>query len=267
MEKSSSSMYLSNKLSCFSKTAKSLYFVISMQAVMVFSWIIFPGNLIAGNLHEACEEGDLKTVTRLIKAGAIIDTRRNNYFHGETPLHLAVESGHIEIVKLLIKNKADLTLTVGRNAPNCKMSPLHTAANGGHLNIIKLLLENGADPKARNCNNLIPLHFAISQKKSEIAIFLIEKIAFANLNKNDLFLATDYAVRLNNLKLLNYLIDKGVDVNIKTAGKDHHSLLHTAARNSSYQGMKITRQLIALGADLYAKNFEGRQGRRQSEQS
>ena len=48
--------------------------------------------------------------------------------------------GHLEIVKLLLKNKADVHAKDD--------GALRFAAKSGHLEIVKLLLENGADVHA-----------------------------------------------------------------------------------------------------------------------
>jgi Ankyrin repeats (many copies)/Ankyrin repeat len=56
-----------------------------------------------------------------------------------TPLHLAVDSGHEDIVELLLANKADI------NAKNkLGETPLDLAVEGGQTNIAKVLLAHGA---------------------------------------------------------------------------------------------------------------------------
>jgi len=58
-------------------------------------------------------------------------------------LHLAVEGGFLEIVKLLLKNKARTDILDGEG-----YTPLHIACNIGHIDILKVLLEYDANPEA-----------------------------------------------------------------------------------------------------------------------
>jgi ankyrin repeat protein len=65
---------------------------------------------------------------------------------GKRPLAAAVEFGHQDIVRLLLRRGADPTWPEGADAP--RGSALHTAARAGHREIVELLLDHGADPSA-----------------------------------------------------------------------------------------------------------------------
>ncbi|KAF2818089.1 ankyrin, partial [Ophiobolus disseminans] len=52
---------------------------------------------------------------------------------GWTPLFLAADSGHLEVVKLLLEKGADFTVPT-----NDGWTPLHVASYKGHLDVIKL---------------------------------------------------------------------------------------------------------------------------------
>ena len=55
-------------------------------------------------------------------------------------MNLAANNGHIEVVKLLLENGADVTI-----ATESGITPLNSASGGGHVEVVKLLLEKGAD--------------------------------------------------------------------------------------------------------------------------
>lgn len=62
------------------------------------------------------------------------------YPYGWTPLNAASANGHIEVVRLLLENRADITVVDKKGG-----MPLLTASWYGHVKVVKLLLENGAD--------------------------------------------------------------------------------------------------------------------------
>ena len=69
---------------------------------------------------------------------------------------MACANGHLEVVKLLLVNKAPL------DALNKAMNtPLHWAALNGRLPIVELLLESGADPNLMNEFGRMPLEEAL----------------------------------------------------------------------------------------------------------
>jgi ankyrin repeat protein len=53
---------------------------------------------------------------------------------------MASDRGHIEVVKLLLENKADITVI-----SNKRVTPVYTASFNRHVEVVKLLLENRAD--------------------------------------------------------------------------------------------------------------------------
>lgn len=55
---------------------------------------------------------------------------------GTTPLHLAAEHGHMEVLRILLEHKADKD----KSSPH-GLTPLRLAALNGHTEVVKLLLE------------------------------------------------------------------------------------------------------------------------------
>jgi len=93
----------------------------------------------AANIYDAADEGDLELVQKLLEAepGLIYKTSDAGF---ASALHFAAKSGHIDVAKYLIEQKAD----VNRKTQSSK-TPLHLACEKGHINMVKLLLYMGAD--------------------------------------------------------------------------------------------------------------------------
>jgi ankyrin repeat protein len=85
--------------------------------------------------------GDLAGVRQMLddNPSRISETRPN----GRRPLSVAVESGHDDIVRLLLERGANPRWEE-RDAP--RGTSLHSASRLGNLAMVKLLLEHGADP-------------------------------------------------------------------------------------------------------------------------
>ncbi|MFD2784536.1 ankyrin repeat domain-containing protein [Hymenobacter rubripertinctus] len=62
-----------------------------------------------------------------------------------TFLIIAASNGHLDVVKALLKNKAQIDKT-----DSFAMTPLMAAAANGSLDVVEFLLASGANPKARD---------------------------------------------------------------------------------------------------------------------
>ena len=112
--------------------------------------------------------------TALINAGANPNSKisRSNTFSrcvGCTPLHMAASANHIQMVKLLIKNRANIN-----SKDEADNSPLHMAIYRGHGELAKLLIESGAYIHSRNYNGNLPIQMAAHAGLPDLIKLLIE---------------------------------------------------------------------------------------------
>ena len=91
--------------------------------------------------QEAARAGDATTLTRLIAAGADVDSLDR---HGQTALMLAARNGHTEAVRALLDAGAALDHTAKYH-----LSALMLAVINDRHTIVELLVAAGADARIR----------------------------------------------------------------------------------------------------------------------
>ena len=119
------------------------------------------------DIRWASANGHLEIVKLLIDNGADV-TADDNY-----AIRRASDNGHLEVVKLLIANGADVT------ADNNQA--IRDASNNGHLEVVKLLIDNGADV---NANNNEAIRWASDNGHLEIVKLLIDAGADVTADNN-----------------------------------------------------------------------------------
>ena len=121
------------------------------------------------NMRERIQEGDLRGVQNFYFLGAQADYDPYE-FQGstrplKTPLSWAVFGRYVEIAKFLLEKGANPNR---RNVSFDGGTPLHIAATINHLEIIRLLVENGADLHIRDNNRNTPLDLARDPKTAHL---------------------------------------------------------------------------------------------------
>ncbi|TIH10718.1 ankyrin repeat domain-containing protein [Pseudomonas leptonychotis] len=128
-----------------------------------------PGNAMDGGaeteLHAIAWAGNLRKARRLVRKGADV-----NHIDaaGETPLHGAAAWGHSSTVLFLLSVGARHDIKA-KNTNN--MTPLHWAARSD-LKSVKLLLKAGAEKEAKDAQGNTAYDIAKKHERPEIAAFL-----------------------------------------------------------------------------------------------
>jgi ankyrin repeat protein len=92
-------------------------------------------------LHFAAEFGRKDMVALLLSKGAEIDARNA---WGWTALHWAARNGSMDIAKLLLAKRADVNISENfNNSGNSGRTPLGIAEESGHKDVVKLLRQHG----------------------------------------------------------------------------------------------------------------------------
>jgi ankyrin repeat protein len=98
-------------------------------------------------IYDLLESGDTKSIKEEIQNNPSFSV--NDYVDEVTYLGLAVDSGNLELVKLMIENGADPDFVFKQKdiSPDV-IPPLLVAIDSGNLEMVKLLVEAGANVNA-----------------------------------------------------------------------------------------------------------------------
>ncbi|XP_056017812.1 ankyrin repeat domain-containing protein 17-like isoform X4 [Ostrea edulis] len=233
-----------------------------------------------GSLAEACSDGDVPTVRKLLhEGGSVHETTEEGesllslacsagYYElaqvllamkanvedrgikGDcTPLMEAASGGYVDIVKLLIAHDADVNAQ--SSAGN---TPLHYAACGGFEDVVQELIEAGANVEQHNENGHTPLMESASAGHVGVARILLAAGAGINTHSNEFKeSALTLACYKGHLEMVKFLLEAGADQEHKT------DEMHTALMEASMDGhVEVARLLLDSGAqvNMPADSFE-----------
>ena len=119
------------------------------------------------SLFDAVAKNDYNLVKELIKDKNV--NINETTAHGETPLMVASQKGHLSICELLISNGADVN-----SVDEYGRIPLHLASENNHFLVCKLLIESGADVNHKDINKQTPIIAPIENKNYKILHLLLK---------------------------------------------------------------------------------------------
>jgi len=192
---------------------------------------------------ECASKGYIKLLEFMLNFSDINIRAANN----NIALHLATESGSVDIIKLIISNGISVNLT---NTDD--NTPLHVSAKFGYLEATKVLVENGAAINKTNKYGDTPLMMAAHYGKIDICRYLTEIGADINIldaNRNTAF---HYAAASGSVDILKLLLDKGMSVNL--TNRNDSTPLHVSAKFGHLEAMKV---LVEKGAVINKTNKYG----------
>ncbi|XP_056422079.1 ankyrin repeat domain-containing protein 6 isoform X2 [Hyla sarda] len=224
----------------------------------------------------AAYKGQVDNVVQLINKGAKVAVTK----HGRTPLHLASNKGHLNVVQILLKAGCELDIqddgqqtalhraaVVGNSdilailiQEGCALdrqdkdgnTALHEAAWHGFSQSVKLLVKAGANVLAKNKAGNTPLHLACQNGHSQSCRFLLLAGSRADLKNHGGDTCLHVAARYNHLSVIRILLSAFCSVNEKNQAGD--TPLHVAA---ALNHRKVIKVLLEAGADASLLNNAG----------
>lgn len=162
-------------------------------------------------LNQACSQGDLGRVNRLLDDGADINT----FFQGrwERPLCTAIKTDNERLFWLLVVKGADTNL---KQEKLCSFQePLSYAVKIDNLSFVKKILKNGAQINGFEESHNIPLHVAAQMKMPNMLNFLLSRHPFVDKRSSDGASALVKAVQGESTVMVEALLKAGAEVSPK----------------------------------------------------
>jgi ankyrin repeat protein len=186
-----------------------------------------------------------------------------------TPLEVAIDQGHMEIVMILLSKNADFIMP-NKYGVTCS----HKAAAGGRDEILNILCQKGADINVKDQEGRTPLHYSTLHNHLSTTQLLINKNAKLYLKDVNNRTPLDYAASRGYVEMFKLIVDRSenfldvnksllyaadgdenmivkylviereVDVNFQYNGK---TSLHCASRNGHFDVVKF---LVKRGAEV-----------------
>ena len=209
---------------------------------LLIVWIFVLASVLADEIHEAAQKGDITKVQTLLQLNsALIDTRDE---FDRTPLHWAARGGHFGVMQQLIEKGADVNAK-----DNARITPLHSVASRGHKQAAELLIEKGADLAVEDATGNTPLSYSVSGVQKEVVKLLLDHGAKIPLQGEEALKLLHLAASSGYKEFIDLMIAKGVDVNLKS--NDGNTLLHSAAQSGNSE---LVKSLIVKGEDVNERN-------------
>ena len=130
------------------------------------------------------------------------DVHSRGFGHRSTALHLASRGGHVDVVRVLLSQGADVNV---QNKD--KSTLLHLASRVDRVEVVRVLLEHGADMEAKDRNNFTPIESATYGGHLEISRIYLER-GIRSLDPTSLHRAS----LVGNVEAIRDLLKEGEDV-------------------------------------------------------
>ncbi|XP_046337772.2 ankyrin repeat domain-containing protein 17-like [Haliotis rufescens] len=221
-------------------------------------------------LHFACRGGNVEVVKFVLSLGMLSINSRG--WKKMTPVMLAANKGHKEVVELLVSKGADVSLldkghdtllhlackggnvevvkfvlSLGMQSINSrgwkKMTPVMLAADKGHKEVVELLVSKGADVSLLDKGHDTLLHFACRGGNVEVVKFVLS-LGMLSINSRGWKKMTPVMLAANkgHKEVVELLVSKGADVSLLDKG--HDTLLHLACKGGNVEVVKF---VLSLG--------------------
>jgi hypothetical protein len=137
-------------------------------------------------VYLAIEKSSADLLKELLST-SLVDVNQQDKYYQRLPIHLAVQKGNLDAVKLLIASHSAVDA-----ADSSGSTPLHYAASKGYTQITDLLIQNGADVNAKDADGETPFMLAARNDHRDDWQLLLDHGANAYAINEDLLWTADF---------------------------------------------------------------------------
>ncbi|XP_054722688.1 LOW QUALITY PROTEIN: uncharacterized protein LOC129232581 [Uloborus diversus] len=206
-------------------------------------------------LHIACREGHIDVVRVLIRHKANVDKLTNAQQDKLTPLMLASQKGHLDIVNLLIEHSAQVEMKDKK-----QRTALTHAVINGHAHVTSYLLRLGANPNSTDSSGNTLVHYAAAYGWYFCMKLLIEAGASLNLPNDWKITPLSLAFMKGHMGLVDFLVEQpGIDINVEVNNESGMTLVMQALRSEINHSMleRIHFLVVKQKSDCTKVDFMG----------
>ena len=171
---------------------------------------------------------------------------------GDRGVHHAAFGDEPLILEIVAAAGADL------NARNKRrQTALHIAVNKGHVGVVRTLVGLGCHPALQDSEGDTPLHDAISKKRDDLLILLLDHNADINLTNNNGFNSLHHAALRGNPSAMRVLLSKLPRPWIVDEKKDDgYTALHLSCLNNHIEVAEMLVHTGKANMDLQNVNLQ-----------
>ncbi|KAL8575541.1 hypothetical protein ACOMHN_059605 [Nucella lapillus] len=175
-------------------------------------------------LHRACKEGKREVVRCLLSLEQNIDINAEDYVTRDSPLHVAIANGCIEVVKMLLDKNADVNHT-----NRYGYTPLHQAVLKKNPYILHRILKRDPDLNVADTNGDSPLHLACMTNSQLAVDALIDHKATLDTENRDGYTPLHIACINGRTHIIEMLFTAGANINF--SGRIKKTPLYVACQH------------------------------------
>ena len=192
--------------------------------------------------HRAARRGYMDLMRFLVDDGADLDARNAS---GATPMFLASQAGHVQLVRYLAEGRVDLH--VGLDFANEGVTPVWIASQNGHVEVVRCLAEHRANLETApvESDGWTPLCTASHHGHVEVVRCLAEQRANLAPAYSGAMVALVLASRGGHIEVVRCLAERRAELDA-TMLEGGSALVHA----SFYGHFQVVRYLIEQEADL-----------------
>jgi ankyrin repeat protein len=192
--------------SCLAKICKRGYALLLDTCISKCDEVPINEHCGSSALQIAVRKRNMPVARRLLEAGAVVDAAP---FYQWTPLVMAADLGHVEMVKLLLDHGAAVDGHTGVG-----WSALTTASTNGQMEMVTMLLAQGANVNRVHGNGRTDLMYTADRGHANVVSELLKRGAVADVMDGDGETALIWAAKEGHDDVVSELLRYGASTEV-----------------------------------------------------